>query len=117
MSATSGTLEDVDEIIRKTGIHCPLNNNLVHRLGKKIISEDRLRPRPVRVCCRSESEKWEVLNAINAQGTPGIFARLDLSKEEQERDFCLRHELKEKRGQNPDVKFKIRRGKVVQVNN
>ena len=91
--------------------HLMLNSGNVHRIGAKQID----RNRPVRISLDSEAAKWEILKRLNAQKIPGIFGRLDLTKEEQEKDFQLRQELKKKREEHPGTTFKIVKHQVVQI--
>ena len=83
----------------------------VHRIGAKQQGKNR----PIRILLDSEVAKWELLKRLNSQRIEGVFARLDLSKEEQERDFQLRKELRKKNEENPDLTFKIVKHRVVQV--
>ena len=69
----------------------------------------------MRLTLASEVQKWEFLKRINAQKIEGVFARLDLNKEEQEKDFQLRSELRELRQKNPENKYKITSGKIIKV--
>lgn len=82
-----------------------------YRLGKVIPG----RARPIRICTGSEFEKWEMLKRINGLHHPQVFARLDLNKQEQEQDFLLRKQLKEKRDSDPSSKYMIRQNKIVRV--
>ena len=61
------------------------------RLGK--INEETNRSRPLKLCTDSPADKWEILKRINSLNITGVFARLDLSREEREVDFRLRQEL------------------------
>lgn len=63
----------------------------------------------------SENDKWELLKPINAIKRKGVFARLDLTKEEQHKDFLLRQELKEQREKDPQGQYKIIKNKIVKL--
>jgi hypothetical protein len=45
----------------------------------------------------------------------GLFARCDLSKEDQKKDFALRQELKVMKAKHPEANFKIKNSKVVKI--
>jgi hypothetical protein len=75
------------------------------------------KPRPIKVTFQTEADKWEALKVINREKPTGVFARLDLNREEQEQDFRLRQELKKVRAENPEGTYKIYKGKITQVEN
>lgn len=110
-----GWTEQVDKIITDCHIDLKLDSRNSYRLGKYDPSKHTERPRPVRICTISETQMWELLSRINQLKLPGIFARRDLSKQEQEQDFRLRKELKETKIQNPTLKYKIKKGKITVI--
>jgi len=65
----------------------------------------------MRLTLASEVQKWEFLKRINAQKIEGVFARLDLNKEEQEKDFQLRSELREMRQKNSETSTRQQTGR------
>lgn len=103
--------ESVGQLLKQCSIRPDVSSSECFRLGQKKTDKSR----PVKVVFKSESDKWEALRRINNMKQKGIFARLDLTKEEQERDFRLRQELKQTREKNPNQKFKIMKNKVVAV--
>lgn len=68
--------------------------------------------RPVKLCLSFESDKWEFLRRFNAQKPGGAFARLDLAKEQQQKDFLLRKELRDARQKDEQGTYKIVEEKV-----
>ena len=52
---------------------------------------------------------------VNSLKSKSFFARLDLNKEEQERDFLLRKQLSETYKLNTGKVYKIQKGKIVEV--
>jgi hypothetical protein len=67
------------------------------------------KPRPIKVTFQTEADKWEALKVINREKPTGVFARLDLNREEQEQDFRLRQELKKVRAENQMARTKYTR--------
>lgn len=110
-SESDSLADSVNEILRQCNLTGSVDTEHCHRLGQKKPEKSR----PVKVALKSESEKWEVLKRINSMKPRNVFGRLDLTKEEQEKDFRLRQELKKTRVQNPDNHYKIVKNKVVQV--
>ena len=91
--------------------HLDLNSKSAHRVGAKQNGKNR----PIRLSLDTEATKWELLKRLNAQKISGVFGRLDLTKEKQERDFQLRQELKKKREEQVGKKFKILKNQIVEV--
>lgn len=85
----------------------------VYRLGSRSPDKNR----PIRLRLSSESQKWDYLRRINQNRIPGVFARLDLDRDEQEQDFRLRKELKEKRREDPGSHYKIVKGTIRKMGN
>lgn len=110
--ATSKIIEEY--VGSKCHLKISLDGKVIHRLGRK--NEENTKPRPIRIKTESETIKWDLLKRINSVKNDNIFARLDLSKQEQEQDFILRQELKKMYTENPDKKFKIHKGKIMQIN-
>lgn len=110
---TSDILTDIDSIFKDCGLNYKLTKSQVYRLGPK--KTDSTRPRPLKVCLESEFDKWEVLRRINSIKPQGIYGRLDLSREEQEKDFRLRQELKKTREEDPEGKYKIYQKKIIKL--
>jgi adenylylsulfate kinase-like enzyme len=111
--AGTGTVADkVNEIVEKCSKKLDVCISQVHRLGAKRESG----PRPVKLCLSSEGEKWELVKRINSVRPDGVYARLDLTKEEQHQDFLLRQELKQAKQEDPSGVYKIRKNQVIKVN-
>lgn len=92
----------------------------VVRLGKREQGSDQNKMRPVMITLESANRKWNVIkNAKNMKNAEdklkGIVISLDLTKEEREREFELRSELRKKRD-NGERDWVIRRGKLVKGN-
>ena len=92
-------------------IDLELKTTAITRLGPVVQGKNR----PIRVTMEDEGKKWEILKRINAARVKGVFARLDLNKEERVRDFALRKELKEMREADPVHAYKIVKNKVVKI--
>jgi hypothetical protein len=105
----------IDDLLRDCDIYSKIDitSTTLHRIGKPVEEKNR----PLRLRLKSEDEKWNVLKSINKARVSGIFARLDLNKEQQKQDFLLRKELREKKAANTDsdITFKIVKNKVVEV--
>lgn len=86
-----------------------LHSGDIRRLGRKRQEMNR----PLRLTFQDKDTKWRVLKAINGARRSGVFARLDLNQAQQEEDFKLRQELREKRKEGGD--WKIVKGVVVPV--
>jgi hypothetical protein len=110
-SSISDTVDSVSNLLKTCGLKHDKVDTSVARLGPK--RENKIRP--VRLILQSESEKKEFLRRINGQRLDGVFARLDLTKEEQSRDFLLRQELRERRKTNPEKRFRICNQEVVEI--
>ena len=54
---------------------------------------------------------------INRGKTNNVFSRLDFSKEEQGRDFCIENGDEEMYAKSPEKKLKILMGKTVEITN
>ena len=108
-------IKQVNQILADCHTDLKTNEN-THRLGNYDSQKHSARPRPVRLNTKSETQKWELLKRVNGLKIRGVFARLDLSKEDQEKDFRLRKELREINSRSGEGKFVIRRGKIVKVN-
>ena len=103
--------ETVSKIYDECGLHLSTDKLKALRLGAMKDGKSR----PVKISLASESQKWDLLKRINSVKPDGIFARLDLTKEEQQKDFLLRSELKKIREQNPSDTYKIVKNKIVQL--
>ena len=103
--------ESLNAFFHECHINVELRPASVTRLGALAQGKNR----PIRVTLDTEDRKWEVLKRINAVKIRGIFARLDMSREEREKDFSLRRELRETRGADPENSYKIVKGKVTRV--
>jgi len=88
-----------------------LDKSNIYRLGRYDATKHTERPRPLRLSTKSESQMWDLLSRINGLKMPGVFARKDLTKKEQDEDFRLRKELKERRNVDPNQNTKSKRGK------
>jgi hypothetical protein len=106
-------VDSVIDLMNDCSMKISVDKSSCFRLGQKTSSKSR----PVKLILSSEAEKWEVLRRINSIKPTGIFARKDLSKEEQEADFALRQELKGIREKDPLNQYKIIRNKITKVNN
>lgn len=78
------------------------------RLGKP----EENKTRPIKLVLATEIKKWEFLKQINASKPDGVFATVDLSKEDREKDFKARQKLKQLKRENSDSAFKIKNFKV-----
>jgi hypothetical protein len=107
------TADSLGETLKNCGLACDNLGSSISRLGPKKEGKTR----PVRLRLSSESQKWEFLRRINGKRLQGVFARLDLNREEQESDFLLRQELRKRRQDNPCQRYIIRNKQVIQVNN
>jgi hypothetical protein len=107
-----GTLDSVTQVMKDCGFQRPLTVGQVTRLGAK---KEGGRSRPIKVSMNTEADKWEFIRRINAVKPNKIFARLDLTKDEQQQDFHLRQELKKARETDPDNNYKIIRNKIVKI--
>lgn len=106
------TINLVTDLLKDCNLHsASLNKSQVIRLGAKADKKHR----PIKICLNSENEKWEMIKRINHKKPNGIFARLDLDKEQQKQDFLLRTELKTCREENPDNTYKIVKNKIVKL--
>lgn len=108
-------VQQVNRIIGDCHVDLSLDKSNSYRLGRFDSTKHTERPRPLRICTKSEGQMWELLSRINSLKVKGVFARKDLTKEEQEKDFRLRKELKQMRDGEPEAQFKIRKGKVVKI--
>jgi hypothetical protein len=104
-------VDSLTELLNDCSMKIPIDKSSCYRLGQKSSSKSR----PVKLMLPSEAEKWEVLRRINSIKPSGVFARKDLTKEEQEADFVLRQELKDTREKDPKNTYKIIRNKVTLV--
>lgn len=114
------TVHKIQDLLKKCHLSTNIEQHYVHRLGrvdsKKANNQNGAKPRPIKICTNSNETKWDILKRINDLKEQGIFAKPDLTKKEQEADFRLRQELKQKREDNPSHTFKIQKSKVVQIN-
>ena len=91
----------------------------MYRLGKKKAD----RGRPIRIVMKSEEEKWKLIacapkvRKVTTENydTTKIFKVPDLTKFEMEKEQQVRKNLKDTRDRFPNRKFKIKKGKVIQV--
>jgi exonuclease VII large subunit len=106
------TLKQIQSVLDECSLP-PINEPQlnIHRLGPRTAGKNR----PIRIKLSSDTQKWEYLKRINQNRIKGVFARLDLDREEQEQDFRLRKELKEKRKEDPETHYKIAKGAIVKV--
>lgn len=105
--------EAVIDMLKNCSVYGPnIVQPQVMRLGKKAENKSR----PIKICFNSEAEKWETLKRINHVKPNGIFARLDLDKEQQQKDFQLRMELKKRREQDKEHSYKIVKNQIVMIN-
>jgi len=109
------TISEVKCILDECHIHTTVDKNTLFRLGKHDKSGKHDNPKPVKLCTDGKSKKWDILVAINKLKRPNVFARLDMSKEEQEEDFRLRMEMKNMREKHPSKKYKIKNKEIVEV--
>ena len=107
------TLQLVNELLKECNIAPITDSNKCYRLGKK--SSDSTKVRPIRICTDLKDKKWDIMKRINALKRPGVFARRDLNKEEREKDFQLRKQLKQMREENKGKFFKIKKGQIVEM--
>jgi hypothetical protein len=112
-STEKSLVDSVIDLMKDCSMNISIEKSSCFRLGQKTSPKSR----PVKLILSSEAEKWEVLRRINSIKPLGIFARKDLSKEEQEADFVLRQELKEIREKDPLNQYKIIRNKITKINN
>jgi hypothetical protein len=112
-----GTGSDIVSVLSEVLTPCGIKNSFAKDQVMRLGERKEGRARPVRVCLKTEADKWELLKRINANKPAGVFARLDLCKEEQERDFHLRTELKKVRAEDTKNSYKIIRGKITKIQN
>ena len=112
VSGHETSIEQVSNVLKACRFLCDLTKNHVYRLGKKTSNG---KPRPIKICLPSEADKWELIKRINREKPDGVFARLDLTREEQDQDFQLRLRLREAREADTKNKYKIVKGKIVQI--
>jgi hypothetical protein len=105
----------VTKLLSDCHLDITVTNDNMYRLGKIHEADGNIKRRPVRLIASSETQKWELLKRINSLKYEGIFARLDLSKEDQQKDLALRTELKEVRSQDQAGRYVIRKGKIVKL--
>lgn len=115
-SNINDTIESVKSILEELHIHTTVDKDSLFRLGK-YDNDKSDKCRPVKLCTESKTKKWDILKAVNDLRKPGVFARLDLSKVEQEEDFRLRKELQQIREKETTKKFKIKNKQIVEVKN
>lgn len=101
----------VDSLLKQCDISFQVTSQNTFRLGQRKPNKIR----PIKLMTDSESTKWEIVKAINRCKPNGVFAKLDMSKEQQEEDFRLRQELKLERQKDPTGHYKIRQGKILKV--
>lgn len=118
-SNIEGTIESVKSILDECHINTTLDKGTMFRLGRydENKTDTDSKPRPVKLCTETKHKKWDILKAVNELNKPGVFARLDLSKAEQEEDFRLRKKLKELRANQPSKKFKIKNKAIIELTN
>ena len=114
-SSIDETMESVKSILDECHLTTTVNKDSLFRLGQYDQKEKTNKCRPVKLCTDGKHKKWDILKAINDLKKPGIFARLDLNKSEQEEDFRLRQELKQIRSKEPTKTFKIKNKEIVEV--
>lgn len=110
-SSPADTVELVNSMISECSFMFNATKSNTIRLGAKKVDK----PRPVRLSLDSEFDKWELLKRINNLKVPGTFARLDLTKEEQNKDFQLRQQLRDVRKQDPRSTYKIQKNQIVKI--
>ena len=109
-ASKASTLSELNKLLQEC--HLPkAHEDSCHRIGHKV--ENKVRPLRLSTC--SASKKWDILKRINALRKRGVFARLDLNKEERESDFRLRQQLIQARNQSPDKTFKIKNREIVEI--
>lgn len=82
------------------------------RLGKKNESG---KPRPLKLVFVDEVQKWDFIKRVNNEKPRGVFATLDLTREEREEEFKTRELARNLRTENPSETYKIKNGKIYNV--
>ena len=112
--------ETAMEIFTQIGVPDAKIEN-IQRIGKKNPSSER--PRVIRVVLDSEEAKWKIVGrATKIRGITSptfdskkIYIVPDLTKLERQREAELHKELKARREADPNGRFKIKKGKIIQV--
>lgn len=111
------TVEEINKLFSECHLSKVIEKKNMYRLGG--ISEESdlkdKKPRPIKICTESREDKWEIVRRINSFKKGGIFAKLDMSKEEREEDFQLYQTLKKIRAENSTNRYKIIKKKIVKV--
>lgn len=82
------------------------------RLGAKGKNETANKHRPVKIKFTDETKKWDFIKRLNRDKPQSMFATLDLSKEEREREFNLRQKICDLKKSNPTSIYCIKRGEI-----
>lgn len=102
---------DLKETIESMSIHSASISDTT-RLGVKNDNK----PRPIRLTFRTENQKWDFLKRWNSgsQKPEGTYAKLDLSKEDQNAEYQLRAKRRELATKNPEKAYKIKNGAILE---
>lgn len=74
------------------------------------------RTRPIRLTMKTETQKWDFLSRWNRGNKPeNTFAKLDLTKEEQNEEYLLRVKRREFEAKAPQKSYRIRNGVIITV--
>ena len=111
-------VEEVIKILDPQGSFAPTTGNLlIKRLGKKKTPEkgNTLKPRPVQIVLPDQNSKIGMLknsrNLRNSDKYKHISARNDLTRKQQEMDYKLRQQLRQRKDKKEDVI--IYKGKII----
>lgn len=101
-------IQQIQELMRlKLYLHCSIPLQAI-RIGRR--TEDKTRP--ILLKFSDESTKWEFLKRTNAKDTrtPGVFCKLDTSKEVRDKEFQLRAQIRQLKGdeENANTQYRIR---------
>jgi hypothetical protein len=114
-------VEELKTILRELNVETVLTNPV--RLGPK--KEDMKYPRPLRITVEKETVKWHILKEAKNLKNAGeekvrtVFFKRDMTLLERQADMDLLKALREKREEEElkggTAKFKIWKGKVIQL--
>lgn len=71
--------------------------------------------RPIKLVFQDELTKWDFIKRINSSKPNNVFATMDLTKEEREKDFHLRSKARSLKEQNPDDTFRVKNSKIYKL--
>lgn len=117
------TVEELQNLLKDCHLSKCIDQKNMYRLGRPKVTSgadqsqhENSKPRPIKISTTSKEEKWEIVRRINGLKKGGVFAKLDMTKEERAEDFQLYKTLMKTREENPENTYKIVKKKIVQTN-